>query len=127
MPDEGRVLRLLVDVNEAEPRRLDEAARTMGEDLRRVGVRADLEAAAVSGGGKSGQGMLVGSLVVTGVLSGTALNAIAKVVVAFVNRAAARTVTIVDGDQRITLKAASGSGQRVALDAWLARRDLDTE
>jgi hypothetical protein len=99
---------VLVD-SRADARRRDESARLLARDLGHVpGLVADpMRTDAVDDGSKAGVVEHAGELVLSGLLSVAGLKALSEVVVAFVSRDAARSITLRRGKQEITITGAS--------------------
>jgi hypothetical protein len=87
----------------------DENARLLARDLVHVpGLVVDpLRTAVADDGTKSGVVEHVGALVVSGLLSAAGLKAMGDVIVAFLGRDAARSITFRRGDQEVTITGAS--------------------
>ncbi len=106
-------LTLRVDVDGADGRELHRLTTSLFTDIRRLGVvnvaRAEGEAPPNS---KSG-GAQLAELVVTGVLSGSTLAVVGKVIVAFVNRAKDRSVKITRDGQTWEFTGISEKDQHV--------------
>jgi hypothetical protein len=71
---------------------------------------------------KSGAALTLGSLLVYGLLSPTAVVAFTKVIVAFLHRQSARKIIIEQGDNRIEIDGSSAAAQRAALEDWCSAR-----
>lgn len=100
-----------------------EAAGLLCADLRREGVIAErTHRVGRSPSSKSGAALTLGSLLVYGLLSPTAVVAFTKVIVAFLHRQSARKIIIEQGDNRIEIDGSSAATQRAALEDWCSAR-----
>jgi hypothetical protein len=106
--------------------RLDRVTTALYDDLRESGAvrvrRADQDAEA---GAKSGVGGSIAELVLTGTLSGGTVTAVYKVIVAWLDRTKARSVTWKDGEKELVLTAVSSKEQRRVFEQ-LANREPGT-
>lgn len=117
-------LRLLVDDNRGRDRRVRErAGQMLLNDLRRVRVPAEPAEAPSEAGAKSGWGANLAELIIGGVMTGATVTAVTSVILAFVQRGTARSVTLVDGDRSIVVEAASREDQRMLLEQFLRGRE----
>jgi hypothetical protein len=92
------------------PAQVDALARQLASDvraLRTFAVRGAETAAPADG--KSPTAESIGTLVVSGIFSATAVRALRDVIVAYLQRAAARAVTVRVGKTEVTLTAVSAS------------------
>lgn len=88
--------------------RLDELARGLADDLRSVpGLRVGNAGSTAVGPGKSPQAWELGMLVVGGVFSATTMKAIVQIVIAYTDRAKARSIRLRNGDIEIVVTGAS--------------------
>ncbi|WP_217161907.1 hypothetical protein [Streptomyces sp. AC512_CC834] len=76
-------------------------------------------------GAKSGTVTTVGALVVTGVFSPVAMKALVGLVSEWRQRAQARRVELVEGDDSLIVEGVSARKQNELIDAWLQRRSGD--
>ncbi|MFI9603654.1 hypothetical protein ACIHCX_28040 [Streptomyces sp. NPDC052043] len=83
-------------------------------------ARPEGEAAPI--GAKSGTATTLGALLVTGVFSRTALNAMVSLVSEWRQRAQARRVELTEGEDSLIVEGLSGSDQKALIEAWLQRR-----
>jgi len=73
-------------------------------------------------GAKSDAGMVIGALAVSGAFSASLLNAIVKVVVAWLDRSGARAVMLERGGDRLVLQGVRVRDQRAVIADWVARQ-----
>ncbi len=73
-------------------------------------------------GAKGGAVAVVGTLIVTGVFSKPALNALVALVGEWRQRAQARRVELVEGDDSLMVEGLSEGDQKALIEAWLQRR-----
>jgi hypothetical protein len=100
---------IVLRVDAADREQLDRATTALYDDLRALGdvrVRRGDEAAAA--GSKSGVAGSIAELL----LSGGTVGAVYRVVVAWLGRSKARSVTWVQGEDKVELTALSGADQR---------------
>lgn len=98
---------LRVDAEDREL--LDSATTALYDDLRALGdVRVSRGAEAAAAGAKSGLGAALGDLLV----SGGTVAAVYRVIIAWLGRSKARSVTWVQGEEKVELTALSGADQR---------------
>jgi hypothetical protein len=97
------------------------AATGLAEDLARAGLPARPAGVVPPPGAKADVGA-VGSLVVDGLLSASAVAAFARVIIAFLTRDAARSIIIERGDERLEINGISAPEQRQVIEDWCATR-----
>jgi hypothetical protein len=113
---------------ERDKQAVAEAVELLCADLRREGVTAErTRRVGPSPNSKSGAALTLGSLLVYGLLSPTAVVAFTKVIVSFLHRQSARKIIIEHGDNRIEIDGSSAVTQRAALEAWCSARLAATE
>lgn len=95
------------------------AARRLIIELNMEGVAAEAPTTVAEPGSKPGTALVLGELVVQGLLSTATVTAIARVVIAFVRRGAARKVEFTRGDEKIVIEGISATDQMRALEEWL--------
>ncbi|MGW4461748.1 hypothetical protein [Micromonospora sp. NPDC004704] len=84
--------------------RLDALAGGLADDLRTIrGLRIGHAGSTAIGPGKSPQAWELGMLVVSGVFSAATMGAIAQIVVAYVNRANARSIRLRSGENEVEI------------------------
>ncbi|OLB81125.1 MAG: hypothetical protein AUI14_04495 [Actinobacteria bacterium 13_2_20CM_2_71_6] len=92
------------------PTQLDALARQLAFDIRALRMfSVQGVAAPTSSDGKSTTANQIGTLVVSGVFSATAIRALRDVIVAYLDRTKARAVTVRVGSTEVTLTGASAS------------------
>jgi hypothetical protein len=86
------------------PERLDALAAGLAEDLRTVrGLRIGNAGSTAVGPGKSPQAWDLGTLILSGVFSAATIGAVAQVLVAYINRSAARSIRLRRGEDEIEI------------------------
>lgn len=73
-------------------------------------------------GSKSGTGMTLGELAVTGVLSATSVRALASVLVEWARTSAKRKLTLKSGDDSLVIDGTVTRGQEAVVEKWLRER-----
>ncbi|WP_424184522.1 hypothetical protein ACOBQX_21815 [Actinokineospora sp. G85] len=108
-------LTLVVDGEGQTPATLDKLVDSLAADLRaaRVGV-VTRGTQAPAGGSKSGIAQVLGELAVTGTVPGSLLIA-HRTIVAFLNRAAAKSVTVEVNGKKVTITGATAEETAEAL------------
>ncbi|WP_067664914.1 hypothetical protein [Nocardia miyunensis] len=95
---------LTVTLDPGAMRQLDQRMKELETDLRGIrGVAVGRGPVTDIPGAKSGVGFAVGSLVVSGALGGTVTLAIRDVLIQFLTRHRANSVTVRNGDREITI------------------------
>jgi hypothetical protein len=110
------VFTVTVDADGQTPTTLDRLTSSLFDDLRaaRVGTVARGTAPAAAGS-KSGIGQVLGELAVSSTVPGTAL-VLHRTVVAFLNRAKAKSVTVEVNGKKVTITGATAAETQKALD-----------
>ncbi|PXX65582.1 hypothetical protein DFR70_104647 [Nocardia tenerifensis] len=97
-------LLFIVTVGPGDTRRLDRLTDELADELREIsGVRVGTATTAGSPGTKSGTAIEVGQLLVSGGALGTTAWAIRDIVLRFLARGRAESVTVRNGDRRVTI------------------------
>ncbi|NVI92965.1 hypothetical protein HUX53_38280 [Actinomadura sp. BRA 177] len=107
---------------------LDELTRSLEAELKLLDSVTSVErpeAGDSPEGAKSGTLMAIGTLVVSGVFSRTALRALVDLVAEWRKRTEARKVELVEGDDSLAVEGLSAKEQRELIDQWLRRREGD--
>jgi len=113
---------LIVDVDPREVRHLDPWTEELSADLREIGgVAVRAARAAQAQGDKSAIAIAIGQLVVSGAFGSVAVRQFAQVIVQFLHRHRADSVTVRKGDKEVVIERPS-DGQVDALVEQL--RDL---
>lgn len=113
-------LHLLIDDDvETSLRNKENAGQLLVADLRRARVTVGPAPVQMLSGAKSGATNSMADLVVTGVLSGTAVTAAAGVIVAFIQRGSARSITVEKNGEKLVLTAVSVATQREIIERFL--------
>jgi hypothetical protein len=113
-------VRLGVESLHPEERRIQQVAvQGLADELRRSGIAAEPTPVETPPGAKSTGVNGLGELVVSGVLSGATVTALARIVTAYINRRSAQRISIEIGDRRLEIVGSSGDEQRLALEAFL--------
>lgn len=117
-----------VEADGGDVQETEELTRALQDELLLLDSAASVERpeenTAVAGA-KSGAVAVVGTLIVTGVFSGPALNALVALVGEWRQRAQARKVEIVEGDDSLVVEGLSAGDQKALVEAWLQRRSDD--
>jgi hypothetical protein len=110
--------------DDADLRRVAMAARNLKRELSRARLSVSFARGeeAPPSGAKSSTALTIGSLLVSGAFSSVALQQLARVVVAYVQRGGARKVTITDGEHEIVVDGLSGKSQKALIDSWIESR-----
>lgn len=98
------------------------AANVLAADLRRAGIALEADTVDTPDGAKSGTVATIGEWVAKGLLSAATLNALTQIVVAFVQRGAARSVVLERDGDRIEVTGTNARDQRKLVEKWLAER-----
>jgi hypothetical protein len=108
---------------DGDQRYVSELASGLQEDLLLLDV-ASVEPLQIDPppGAKSDAGMAIGAFAVSGALSASLLNAIVKVVVAWLDRSGARAVTLEQGGDRLVLQGVGVRDQRALIANWIAQQ-----
>ncbi|MCR6484983.1 hypothetical protein M8542_19315 [Amycolatopsis sp. OK19-0408] len=115
---------VVLRVDAADPDLLDDATTALYEDLRDLGdVRVGRVEEAAEPGAKSGLGTALGDLV----LSGGTVAAVYRVIVAWLGRSKARSVTWVQGEDKVELTALSGADQRRVIELIVEKHQAVAE
>jgi Effector Associated Constant Component 1 len=88
------------------PADVDRLCTGLTDDLRQVRGVSVKPAEGWEPGGKSGTGIEIGKLVIGGVFSTATVQALARVLVAYINRTGARSIRIRRGDTEVVLTGA---------------------
>lgn len=101
-------------------------AQVTAELLELLTTAARLDARPVTGpapdGSKSGTGLTIGELVVSGALSATTVRAASAVLVSWLHGRAKRKVTLRSGDGEIVLDGTPTPAQQAMVEKWLSER-----
>ena len=100
-------VRLVIDHRGADPRAMDAATGALLRELSRAGAAVDRAPEPVPADAKTGAGASLTDLVLTGGLSAAVVSAVASVVVGYIQRGAARSVTLKRGDRSLQVTGAS--------------------
>lgn len=89
-----------------------------------TGARAELRPAETwsPDGAKTGAGMSVSELVITGVLSASTLRAVSAVLVAWVQGRSKRKLTLKSGDEQLVIDGTVTRGQQDVIEKWMSDR-----
>ncbi len=98
---------LVIDHRNPDPGAMDAAARGLERELSRAGAPVTRAPEASVEHAKSGAGTSLTDLVLTGGLSAAVVSAVASVVVGYIQRGAARSVTLKRGDRSLQVTGAS--------------------
>ncbi|MBE1489639.1 hypothetical protein [Plantactinospora soyae] len=103
-----------------DPRRLERLTTQLAQDLRairEISVRPAV--APPQQGAKSATISQVGSLVVSGLLSAAGLNALRDIIVAYLQRSSARSITLRVGEREVILTGGAGAKDLAAVSKQL--------
>lgn len=113
------ILRLAAD--NAQPAQLHQLSTGLYQDLRALGLvkvaRADQ---AAPENAKVGTGASLVELIITGVFSAGTLAAVAKVLIAYIERTKARSITWVEGERSVTIDGISAKNEKTLVEALAA-------
>ncbi len=119
-------LALAIEVVDGDDREeLDWMTRSLQDELELLDTDSRIErpdAAELPTGAKSAAAFSFGALVVGGVFSRSALRALVDLVAEWRRRTGARKVSIVEGDDSLTLEGLTPAEQRELVEAWIRRR-----
>ncbi|MEV6316519.1 hypothetical protein [Streptomyces sp. NPDC051776] len=104
---------------------LDELTRSLEQELALLDAADTVERPEVQTlpeGAKSGTVVTIGTLIVSGVFSRAALQALVGLVAEWRKRAEARRVELTEGDDSLIVEALSPAEQRALIEAWIERR-----
>lgn len=104
---------------------LDALTRELQEELALLDEAVSVarpEADTTPSGAKSGTATTLGAVLVTGVFSRAALNAMVSLVSEWRQRAQVRRVELTEGEDSLIVEGLSGSAQKALIDGWLQRR-----
>lgn len=118
-------LRVELDVAHLHPVDQDAARRQLAERLRQVGGVTVAPVPVAAADGTKGVGYDLASLLLGGTLSAATVRTAGKVVVAYLERAKARSVTFRRGDVSVKLAGQSAADQDALLDRLAALVDGD--
>jgi len=112
-------VRLVIDHRTPDPRTMDAAAGTLLRELSRTGAAVRRVPEPAPEGAKSGAGSSLTDLVLTGGLSAAVVSAVASVVVGYIQRGAASSVTLKRGDRPLQITGASAEDIQRAVEKFL--------
>lgn len=119
-------LALAIDAVDGEDREeLDWMTRNLQDELELLGMDSPIErpdAGELPAGAKSATAITFGTLVVGGAFSRSALRALVDLVAEWRRRTGARKVSIVEGEDSLTLEGLTPVEQRELVEAWIQRR-----
>ncbi|MET7718675.1 hypothetical protein [Streptomyces sp. NPDC005407] len=114
-----------IEAADGDAQEMDALTRDLQEELLLLYAAESVarpEGEAVPAGAKSGTATTLGALLVTGVFSRAALNAMVSLVSEWRQRAQARRVELTEGEDSLIVEGISGSDQKALIEAWLQRR-----
>jgi hypothetical protein len=114
-----------VEAADGDAEETDTLTRELQEELLLLDAAESVarpEGEPVPAGAKSGAATTLGALLVTGVFSRAALNAMVSLVSEWRQRAQARRVELTEGEDSLIVTGLSGSDQKALIEAWLQRR-----
>jgi hypothetical protein len=101
-------------------------ARVTAELLELLTTAARLDARPAPGtapdGAKSGTGLTIGELIVSGALSATSVRAASSVLVSWLQGRTKRKVTLKSGDDEIVIDGTPSRAQQAVVEKWLSER-----
>jgi len=97
-------------------------SRSLASDLQLAGVPAKLETALAPADSKSGDGIQLAAVTVQSLLAAGVTSAVARIVVAYLQRQGVRRIVLQRGEARIEVTGADAQTQRELL-AWLMKPD----
>ncbi|HEV7907909.1 MAG TPA: hypothetical protein VGP03_07200 [Pseudonocardiaceae bacterium] len=113
------------DVNDA---RLHQLTASLLKDLRALGLvkvaRGEIDAPAGSKSGTAGQ---IAELVITGLFSASTISTIGKVIIAYVDRTKARSVTWEESDRKVQFTGMSKADQQALTNLLAGHNGTDAE
>jgi hypothetical protein len=113
---------------DADPVQLDRLTSALFRDVRELAlVKVAKGRDTAPEGAKSGTGSPIADLVLTGLFSAGTVTAITKVVLAYLERTKARSVTWIDGDKSVLFTGISSDDQRALAQALAASAAKDDE
>lgn len=110
---------VVVDHRSPDPGAMDAATGALLRELSRVGAPVTRAPEAAVEHAKSGAGTSLTDLVLTGGLSAAVVSAVASVVVGYIQRGAARSVTLTRGDRSLKVTGASADDIQQAVERFL--------
>lgn len=116
-------VRLVIDHRNPDPRAMDAAAGALLRELSGAGAGVHRAPEPAPEGTKSGAAASLTDLVLTGGLSAAVVSAVASVVVGYIQRGAARSVTLKRGDRSLQITGASAEDIRRAVEKFLDDED----
>jgi hypothetical protein len=103
-----------------DPRRLERLTSQLAQDLRAIGeISVRPAVGSAPQGGKSATISQVGSLVLSGLLSAAGLNALRDIIVAYLQRSSAHSITLRAGEREVTLTGGAGAKELAAVSKQL--------
>jgi hypothetical protein len=104
-------------------REATEATADLAVGLRSVGIVASPATVGTPTGTRSGTALTLGSLVVQAALSGAAISAFAKVVIAFLHRGGDRKIVLKYGEDELEISGPYSKELRALVEEFLADRE----
>ncbi|MEU6083602.1 hypothetical protein [Streptomyces sp. NPDC047108] len=107
---------------------LDALTRSLEQELALLDAADSVQRPEVESlpeGAKSGTVVTIGTLIVSGVFSRAALQALVGLVGEWRKRAEARRVELTEGDDSLIVEALSPGEQRALIEAWIERRSTE--
>jgi hypothetical protein len=115
-------MRVLVELQDDDPGRFTVLLEGLRDDLLDLPVHAaHLATSEPPADAKSGTGLALGTLVVSGAFSATTLHALARIVIAWIQRTGVRRVTLSSKGNPLVLEGLSARDQRAVIDTWIAQ------
>lgn len=120
-------LTLIIDADGTDAHRLDQLTGTLRSDLVATGlVTVTRPHPTPPPDTRSGAGLSLGELIVSGVLSTGTMSALASVLIAHIRRTGARSVTVRHGEDEFRFTGLSEDAQRDLIDRLTASADRDS-